>query len=132
MFVDDTSDFHLQMFSPLIDAGDPNILDVDGSRSDIGIYGGLLGERYSYQDLAPKPPRNLTAVVDSEYITISRNPNTEADFNNYNLFRDTTANFTADSTNFVVTLTDTFYQHLIPPKIDAFYHKVTATDNLPK
>ena len=129
MFVDDTSDFHLQMFSPLIDAGDPNILDVDGSRSDIGIYGGPLGERYSYQDLAPKPPRNLTAVVDSEYITISWNPNTEADFNNYNLFRDTTANFIADSTNFVVTLTDTFYQHLIPPKIDAFYYKVTATDN---
>jgi len=26
--------------SPLIDAGDPTILDPDGSRSDIGIYGG--------------------------------------------------------------------------------------------
>jgi hypothetical protein len=28
-------DFHLQMFSPLIDAGDPNILDVDGSRRTV-------------------------------------------------------------------------------------------------
>ena len=33
-------DFHLQMFSPLIDAGDPTILDKDGTRSDIGLYGG--------------------------------------------------------------------------------------------
>jgi len=129
MFVDDTSDFHLQMFSPLIDAGDPNILDVDGSRSDIGIYGGPLGERYSYQDLAPRPPRNLSAVVDSDYITISWNPNTEADFNSYNLYRDITANFTADSTTFVMELTDTFYHHLIPPGIDALYYKLTAADN---
>jgi hypothetical protein len=122
-------DFHLQMFSPLIDAGDPNILDVDGSRSDIGLYGGPLGERYSYQDLAPKPPRNLSAVVDSEYITISWIPNTEADFSQYNLYRDTTANFTADSTTFVLSLSDTFYSHLIPDGIDAFYYKLTATDN---
>jgi hypothetical protein len=129
MFVEDTSDFHLQMFSPLIDAGDPNILDVNGSRSDIGIYGGLLGEKYSYQDLAPRPPRNLSAVVDSEYITISWNPNTEADFNSYNLFRDTTANFVADSNTFVIELNDTFYHHLIPPGIDAFYYKLTAADN---
>jgi hypothetical protein len=129
MFVEDTSDFHLQMFSPLIDAGDPNILDVDGSRSDIGIYGGPLGERYSYQDLAPKPPRNLSAEVDSEYITIFWNANTEADFNSYNLYRDTTANFTADSTTFVLSLSDTFYTHLIPDAIDAFYYKLTSTDN---
>ena len=56
-----------------------DILDVDGSRSDIGLYGGPLGERYSYQDLAPRPPRNLSAVVDSEYITIYWNPNVLSD-----------------------------------------------------
>ncbi len=33
-------DLHLTTSSPLIDAGDPNILDPDGSPSDIGIYGG--------------------------------------------------------------------------------------------
>ena len=37
-------DFHLQMFSPLIDKGDPNVLDKDGSRSDIGLFGGPFGE----------------------------------------------------------------------------------------
>jgi len=48
MIVNDDStqgelDFHLQKYSPLIDAGDPNILDRDGSRSDIGLYGGPYG-----------------------------------------------------------------------------------------
>jgi hypothetical protein len=45
------------MYSPLIDAGDPNILDIDGTRSDIGRYGGPYGQRYEYLDLAPKKPR---------------------------------------------------------------------------
>ena len=126
---EDSLDFHLQMFSPLIDAGDPEILDKDLTRSDIGLYGGPFGERYPYLDLAPKPPRNLTAVVDSQYINLSWNKNTEADFNSYNLFRDTTANFTADSTTFVVNLTDTFYVQIIPTGIDAFYYKLTAVDN---
>jgi len=34
------SDLHLANGSPCIDAGDPAILDLDGSRSDMGIYGG--------------------------------------------------------------------------------------------
>lgn len=33
-------DFHLQSGSPLIDAGDPTVKDLDNSRSDIGLYGG--------------------------------------------------------------------------------------------
>ena len=37
-------DFHLASTSSLIDAGDPSILDVDGSRSDMGAYGGPGGE----------------------------------------------------------------------------------------
>jgi len=39
-------DFHLQAYSPLIDAGDPNVLDVDGTRSDMGCYGGPGGCSY--------------------------------------------------------------------------------------
>ncbi len=34
------SDYHLDPTSPLVDAGDPRILDADGSRADIGAYGG--------------------------------------------------------------------------------------------
>ncbi|MFC2119693.1 hypothetical protein ACFLQ4_01340 [Bacteroidota bacterium] len=48
---------------------------------------------------------------------------------NYKLFRDTTANFTADSTTLVTNLADTLYFQIIPPGIDAFYYKLTAIDN---
>lgn len=42
------TDFHLPLDSPFIDTGDPGgqNLDVDGSRSDIGIYGGPNGSRF--------------------------------------------------------------------------------------
>ncbi|RME49773.1 MAG: hypothetical protein D6795_11205, partial [Deltaproteobacteria bacterium] len=49
-FVDTTGDdplawdLHLSSDSPLIDAGDPALLDPDGSRSDIGAYGGPGGD----------------------------------------------------------------------------------------
>ena len=122
-------DFHLQMFSPLIDRGDPNILDKDSSRSDIGLYGGPFGESYQYLDLPPRTPVNFTAVLDTNDILLSWNKNTEADFNHYNLYRDTTENFTADSTTFAAALTDTFYLHIRPEGIENLYFKLTAVDN---
>ena len=39
-YSDSTSNLQLRPGSPLIDAGNPFILDLDGSRSDIGVYGG--------------------------------------------------------------------------------------------
>ncbi len=130
---DDTTqgelDFHLQKYSPLIDAGDPTMIDKDSSRIDIGLYGGLYGEVYNYQDLAPRPPRNLIAVYDSAMITVKWNRNTESDFSEYKLFRDTIADFTADSTTLVLSLTDTAYSHLTPPDVETFYYKLTAVDN---
>jgi hypothetical protein len=36
----DSIDFHLQVGSPCRDSGDPNIFDPDGTRSDIGAWGG--------------------------------------------------------------------------------------------
>jgi hypothetical protein len=35
-----TGDFHLMAGSPCKDAGDPKRLDGDGSRADMGIFGG--------------------------------------------------------------------------------------------
>ena len=121
-------DFHLQMFSPLIDAGDPTILDRDGSRSDIGLYGGPYGESYIYVDLPPRTPVNLTANVDS-LIKINWNRNTEADFNQYNVYRDTVYNFTVDSTKLIASITDTFYYQTFPSNIETLYYKLTAVDN---
>jgi hypothetical protein len=135
MFVKDTiaysqqGNFHLQAYSPAIDAGDPDILDVDGSRSDIGLYGGPLGTSYKYLDLPPKMPKGLSAFADTNYIFIKWNKNSEADFSYYNLFRDTTSNFIADSTTLAAQLTDTFYTHLIPPGYTKFYYKLTAVDS---
>jgi len=37
------NDFHLKDSSPSIDSGDPDLLDPDGTRSDIGAYGGPGG-----------------------------------------------------------------------------------------
>ena len=133
MIVNDDStqgdlDFHLQMFSPLIDAGDPTILDKDSSRSDIGLYGGPYGESYIYIDLPPRIPVNLTANVDS-LIKLNWNRNTEADFSYYNVYRDTASNFTIDSTKLIASVADTFYYDTFPSNIETLYYKLTAVDN---
>ena len=131
MFVNqDSSDFHLQMYSPLVDAGDPNILDKDGSRSDIGLFGGPLGEQYTYRDLAPKPPGNLTAVWDSGLVLLRWNRNTEADFSHYRVYRDTVPDFMYDSTRIIGETADTFYYDDLPEKYLAmnYYYKITALD----
>ena len=122
-------DFHLQKFSPLIDAGDPNILDKDSSRSDIGLYGGPYGESYIYIDLPPRTPVNLTANIDSNIVTLKWNKNTESDFSYYHLFYDTTKNFQIDSTKLISSQPDTFYYFVIPSGKDSLYFKLTAVDN---
>jgi hypothetical protein len=134
MIVNDDStqgnlDFHLQMYSPLIDAGDPTILDKDGSRSDIGLYGGPYGESYIYVDLPPRTPVNLTASVDSNIVTLKWNKNTEADFGYYKIFYDTTKNFQVDSTKLISSQPDTFYYFVIPAGAESLYFKLTSVDN---
>ena len=130
MFVnEDSTDFHLQKYSTLIDRGDPKILDKDGSRSDIGLYGGLLGESYKYRDLAPRPPANLTARVDSGKVFLKWNKNTEADFKHYKIYRDTAANFTADSSKLISVQTDTFFVQIADIRLNNLYYKLIAVDN---
>jgi hypothetical protein len=121
-------DFHLQKYSPLINAGDPNILDKDSTSSDIGLYGGPYGESYIYVDLPPRPPVNLTANVDS-LIKFNWNKNTEADFSFYNVYRDTTFDFNVDSTKLIASVADTFYYHTFPSNVETLYYKLTAVDN---
>ena len=135
MFVNDTIpryggswDYHLQAYSPAIDKGDPTILDRDGSRSDIGMYGGPFGEIYTYQDLAPRPPRNLTAVVDSGRVILRWKRNTEADTSHYNIYRSTTANFTIDSTKLIGSTKDTSFINTYLPIYERLYYKITCVD----
>jgi hypothetical protein len=124
----DSLDFHLQKYSPLIDAGDPNILDRDGSRSDIGLYGGPFGEIYTYLDLAPRPPVNFSALVDTNKIVLSWNRNTEADTAYYKVYRDTVQNFTLDTTKLIASPTDSFFIQSIPHKVSKYVYKVTCED----
>jgi hypothetical protein len=87
MFVDSLN-FYLQAFSPAIDAGDTLVLDLDGSRSDIGPYGGLRGEWYLYQDLAPALPIGLAAEWQDSGAALTWLQNSEADLEGYRLYRD--------------------------------------------
>ncbi len=138
MFVRDTLpnlaldfNYHLQAYSPGIDKGDPNILDVDSSRSDIGLYGGPFGETYTYLNLAPRVPVNLSAVVSksNNTIALSWNHNSEADTSYYNVYRDTTENFTISPANLISSPTDTFFTEPIPQGAESLYYKITAVDS---
>jgi hypothetical protein len=98
MFVDpDNGDLRLQKGSPCIDAGAPWILDVDGTRSDIGAFGGPGGSVYIYQDLPPKAPASMTAWRDRDRVILSWERNSESDFLHYVLFRATQADAPLDS-----------------------------------
>ncbi len=124
-------DFHLQMYSPLIDAGDPAILDRDGSRSDIGLYGGPYGWTYTYEDLAPRPPHNVTATIEEGLVKLTWNKNTEADFSHYRVYRDTVTILIYDSTKMIAETPDTFYYDQLPPvnHETRFYYVITGFDN---
>jgi hypothetical protein len=98
MFVDrDNGDLRLQKGSPCIDAGAPWILDKDGTRSDIGAFGGPGGSVYIYQDLRPKAPASMTVWRDKDRIILSWERNSESDFLHYVLFRSTEPNAPLDS-----------------------------------
>ncbi len=130
MFINpDSGDFRLQAYSPLIDAGDPSILDVDGTRSDIGCYGGPGGCSYVYFDLAPKIPDSLSARVDSSGIHLTWRNNYEADFNRYQVFRDTVTGFSPSVFNMIGEPdTSYFLDSNIYPGV-SYYYKFTAVDN---
>ncbi len=137
MFVKDTKptsemnyNFHLQAFSPAIDKGDPAILDIDGSRSDIGMFGGPGGTKYTYLDLAPRPPSHLSAEYFQKYIILKWKQNTEADLFRYLLYRDTIPDFQVDTTKLIALTGDTTFADYIGDKLTAkdFYYKLIAVD----
>jgi len=130
MFVNPDSDYHLQKYSPCIDAGDPNIKDPDSSRSDIGCYGGLYGETYTYLDLPPKAPDSLNASFDSIAITLAWKPNTEADLSHCLVYKDTVFNFIPDTFKIVgvVSKDSSIFKDYIWEYGKTYYYKLSAYD----
>jgi hypothetical protein len=128
MLVSD-EDFHLQAFSPLIDAGNPEVLDIDGTRSDIGVYGGPHGCSYTYLDLAPRIPDSIQAFIDSGVITLEWLYNTEADFNRYQIYRDTVPGFDPSIFDIIAEPDTSYYEDtdIIPGT--PYYYRLTSVDN---
>ncbi len=113
----------------MINAGHPDYLDVDGSRSDIGAYGGPQGESYEYQDLPPSVPDSLTGHVDGDSIILAWAYNSEADFGNYLLHRDTVSGFEPSIFNLISEPDTSYYVDWdILPGVD-YYYRISALDN---
>jgi hypothetical protein len=136
----DSNNYLLQMFSPLIDAGDPNILDVDGSRSDVGLYGGPFGQNYPYKDLAPKKPKFTLATSPptpllkgegstDRVVELHWRGGTEADFNSFSLYRSRDPLFIPDDNNKIFTGIDTLFTDSLTDPTGSYSYKLTAKDN---
>jgi len=126
---EDTLAFLLQAFSPAIDAGDPSILDPDGSRSDIGYTGGPGGFSYPYLDLAPAVPGGLEGTASDSQIVLAWRGNHEADFGHYELFRDSLPISVADSALLLATMSadsDHVDGGVVSGK--AYYYRLRAVD----
>ncbi|GJQ60962.1 MAG: hypothetical protein SCALA702_00150 [Melioribacteraceae bacterium] len=139
MFVNDslfynldlTYDVHLQHGSPAIDAGNPDVLDVDGSRSDIGFYGGPFGESYKYPDLSPKSVRldSIAYEEDNTLVKLWWEKNTESDLWRYNIYRGLDSNFTPNTSSYVKSTDTTFAELLIlDTQYKSYYYKILAED----
>jgi len=122
-------DYHLQAYSPLIDAGDPSILDPDSSRSDIGVYGGPGGDSYLYIDLPPAIPVNITGEYLVDSVVINWRYNTEADFDRYYLHRDTISGFQPNMFNLIAEPDTSYYvdSDIYPGR--SYFYKIAALDD---
>jgi|GEM_PF-2225927 len=124
------SAYRLQRGSPLIDAGDPTILDLDGTCSDIGWTGGPGGISYTYPEEPPERPDTLLVVLDQDTLRLSWPPNSEADLGAYHVYRDSFSGFIPGSSNLLAALNvpDTTYADYIGSTSGELYYVVTAID----
>lgn len=122
----DTSavDYHLQVHSPSIDAGDTDgaYADPDGSRGDMGLYGS-----HSFVMSQPVYPKNLQQSVAGGDVTLRWDGNPEADVQYYAVYRDTVPDFKPSFETFIqfVPATDTVF---VEPYSTGRYYRISAVD----
>jgi hypothetical protein len=125
----DSFDVHLQAYSPLIDAGDPSILDVDGTRSDIGVFGGPGGASYQYQDLPPRKPDSLAYILSDDSLIIRWRMNNEIDFWRYIINRDTISGFIPWAGNIAAEPNTNVFIDFNWNRFHNYYYRIAAYDN---
>ena len=125
----DSFDVHLQAYSPFINAGDPSILDVDGTRSDIGVFGGQGGSSYQYPDLPPQKPDSLAYRISGDSLIIIWRNNYEADFWRYMINRDTVPAFIPWAGNIVGEPDSNLVIDFHWDNSHNYYYKIAAYDN---
>jgi hypothetical protein len=118
-----SSDYHLTLASPAIDAGDPDPAydDPDGSRGDMGWYGS-----HAFTMQRPSYPKNLSSVTSGSDVTLTWSENPETSVSYYAVFCDTIAGFTPSAGNLVTTTPDT--TTTLPAPTDTTYYVVGAVD----
>ncbi|MCK6614207.1 MAG: hypothetical protein L6Q47_08205 [Ignavibacteriaceae bacterium] len=124
-------DFRLQKYSPLIDAGDPTILDLDGTRSDIGPYGGPYGMVYEYEDRPPQPPVMVSFNRTRTSVMLFWRKNQERDLTDYRIYADTTsADFSMADSLLVGQTQDTTFTLPLPDSGRVYYYRISARDSI--
>lgn len=122
--------YRLQAGSPLIDGGDSVVLDVDGTRSDVGCNGGPGGTSYTYRDLPPLPPETLTVAREDTTPMVRWSARAEADLEGYRLFRGYESGFwhaeLSPISEFDVSITTA--RDALPHGTEAVYYVVTSFD----
>ncbi len=129
MFAEDTI-YCPQAGSPLIDAGDPTLSDVDLTRSDIGWHGGPGGFLCPYAEMPPLPPDSLWVNGDGGLIALSWSPRPEADLKEYHLYRGSAPGFWMPGLPVyrVIDPPDTTAADTLLSSGESAYYVVTAAD----
>jgi len=126
------SNYYLQAGSPCINAGDPAILDVDGSRSDIGMYGGPGGTTYDYPEEAPCRADTLIGESNADSVYLTWFSSSESDLAEYRLYRDYFSGFSPHAGNLLanIILEDTTYVDSIGGLASDLFYLLTAVDTV--
>lgn len=129
MFADTA--YHLEYGSPLIDAGDPALSDPDGSRSDIGVWGGPAGMVYEYVDLPPSPPPAVVATGEVDSVHITWTSRGEGDLAGHRLYRGVVPGFWNPGIPVLLDLPrpDTSASDRLPTGVDSAFYVVLAYDS---